>query len=78
MAQVLDCLSSCRWRNYLAGPLDDIERGSCIPSTEREKLYLMVRDGDIPATKVASQWRFRKEEIDQWMIKLRSRERSSR
>ena len=44
----------------------------------REKLYLMVRDGDIPATKVASQWRFRKEEIDQWMIKLRSRERSSR
>lgn len=31
------------------------------------KLYRMAQDGDIPASKVASQWRFNREEIDEWM-----------
>jgi len=33
----------------------------------RTKLYSMARDGDIPASKVGNQWRFDREEIDQWM-----------
>ena len=33
----------------------------------RTKLYRMAQDGDIPASKVGNQWRFDREEIDQWM-----------
>jgi len=33
----------------------------------RSKLYKMVRDNNIPASKVASQWRFDRHEIDEWM-----------
>jgi len=33
----------------------------------RTKLYRMAQDGEIPASKVGSQWRFDREEIDQWM-----------
>ena len=33
----------------------------------RTKLYSMARDGDIPASKVGNQWRFDRDEIDQWM-----------
>ncbi len=30
------------------------------------KLYRMAQDGDIPASKIASQWRFDRDEIDEW------------
>jgi len=33
----------------------------------RSKLYKMVQGNDIPASKVASQWRFDRNEIDKWM-----------
>jgi excisionase family DNA binding protein len=33
----------------------------------RTKLYRMAQDGEIPASKVGNQWRFDREEIDQWM-----------
>ena len=33
----------------------------------RTKLYRMAQDGDIPASKIGNQWRFDREEIDQWM-----------
>ena len=33
----------------------------------RTKLYLMTQDGEIPASKVGNQWRFDREEIDEWM-----------
>jgi len=33
----------------------------------RTKLYRMAQDGDIPASKVGNQWRFDRDEIDQWM-----------
>jgi excisionase family DNA binding protein len=32
----------------------------------RTKLYRMAQEGNIPASKVGNQWRFR-EEIDEWM-----------
>lgn len=33
----------------------------------RTKLYRMTQEGSIPASKVGNQWRFDREEIDQWM-----------
>ena len=33
----------------------------------RSKLYRMAQDGEVPASKVASQWRFDRHEIDKWM-----------
>lgn len=33
----------------------------------RTKLYGMAQRGDIPASKIGNQWRFDREEIDQWM-----------
>jgi excisionase family DNA binding protein len=33
----------------------------------RTKLYRMAQDGGIPASKVGNQWRFDREEIDDWM-----------
>jgi len=33
----------------------------------RTKLYRMAQDGEIPASKVGTQWRFNREEIDEWM-----------
>jgi excisionase family DNA binding protein len=37
----------------------------------RTKLYRMAQEGNIPASKVGNQWRFDREEIDQWMKKQR-------
>lgn len=33
----------------------------------RTKLYGLSPRGEIPASKIGSQWRFDREEIDQWM-----------
>lgn len=33
----------------------------------RTKLYGMAQRGHIPASKIGTQWRFDREEIDQWM-----------
>ena len=33
----------------------------------RTTLYRLAQDGEIPASKVGSQWRFDREEIDEWM-----------
>ena len=33
----------------------------------RTKLYQMAQKGEIPAAKLGTQWRFRREEIDRWM-----------
>lgn len=33
----------------------------------RTKLYGMAQRGDIPASKIGTQWRFDREEIDLWM-----------
>ena len=41
----------------------------------KTKLYRMVQDGEIPASKVRSQWRCNREEIDAWMKNQRPRGR---
>ncbi len=33
----------------------------------RTKLHRMAQDAEIPASKVGSQWRFDRQEIDAWM-----------
>jgi PTS system nitrogen regulatory IIA component len=33
----------------------------------RTKLYGMAKRGEVPASKIGNQWRFDREEIDQWM-----------
>lgn len=33
----------------------------------QSKLYRMAQDGQVPASKVARQWRFDRHEIDAWM-----------
>jgi excisionase family DNA binding protein len=38
----------------------------------RTTLYRMAQEGDIPASKVGSQWRFDREEIDDWVRAQRS------
>lgn len=37
----------------------------------QSKLYRMAQNSELPACKVASQWRFDREEIDEWMKKQR-------
>ena len=33
----------------------------------RAKLYRLAQEGDIPASKIGSQWRFDRQEIDAWV-----------
>ncbi|MDX9972725.1 MAG: helix-turn-helix domain-containing protein [FCB group bacterium] len=33
----------------------------------RTKLYQMAQKGDLPASKIGTQWRFDRERIDTWM-----------
>jgi len=37
----------------------------------RTKLYRMAQECEIPASKIGNQWRFDREEIDEWMRKQR-------
>ncbi len=40
----------------------------------KSTLYKMAREGEIPAVKIANQWRFRKDEIDKWWCEVRNKE----
>ena len=35
-------------------------------------VYKLAKNGTIPATKVASQWRFKKARIDEWLMERES------
>ncbi len=35
----------------------------------RSTLYKMAREGEIPSTKIGREWRFDKDEIDEWIRK---------
>ena len=35
----------------------------------KDTVYRMANMGKLPASKVGSQWRFRKEDVDQWLEK---------
>ena len=34
----------------------------------RAKIYEMAQRSEIPCTKIAGQWRFKRAEVDEWMI----------
>lgn len=34
----------------------------------KSTVYRLAREGEIPSTKVANQWRFKKERIDAWLL----------
>jgi excisionase family DNA binding protein len=38
----------------------------------RTKLYAMTQKGEIPASKIGNQWRFDRDEIDEWMKQQRN------
>jgi excisionase family DNA binding protein len=45
-----------------------IDRARLLPKVEPgPKLYGMAQRGELPASKIGNQWRFNREEIDQWM-----------
>ncbi|GBE14066.1 helix-turn-helix domain protein [bacterium BMS3Abin14] len=37
----------------------------------RTKLYRMAQEGEIPASKIGTQWRFNRQEIDDWVTSQR-------
>jgi excisionase family DNA binding protein len=37
----------------------------------RTKLYRMAQKGEIPASKIGTQWRFNRKEIDDWVTSQR-------
>ena len=37
----------------------------------RTKLYRMAQEGEIPASKIGAQWRFNRNEIDDWVTSQR-------
>ena len=39
----------------------------------KDTIYRLIQKGEIPASKVSNLWRFKKEEIDEWMKKNRRR-----
>ncbi|MEA2031949.1 MAG: helix-turn-helix domain-containing protein [candidate division Zixibacteria bacterium] len=43
----------------------------------RTKLYQLAQEGTIPASKLGSQWRFDRDEIDEWMKKQKSSKHES-
>jgi excisionase family DNA binding protein len=44
----------------------------------KTKLYTMAQKGEIPGSKVGSQWRFDREEIDEWIKSGRAAKREKK
>lgn len=50
------------------GRLLDVKEVADYLQINKMTVYKLVRNGDIPAFKIASEWRFKKELIDQWLM----------
>lgn len=48
-------------------PLLTIDEVAAYMQVSRFTVYRLAKDRVIPATKIGRQWRFQKEEIDQWI-----------
>jgi len=44
----------------------------------KTKLYTMAQKGEIPGSKIGSQWRFDREEIDEWIKSGRAAKREKK
>ncbi|AMV72385.1 DNA-binding protein [Desulfuromonas sp. DDH964] len=67
-------LSNYHYESLLNGEIMDkidkwltIDELASYIKMSRTKLYGMAQRGEIPASKIGTQWRFDREEIDQWM-----------
>jgi PTS system nitrogen regulatory IIA component len=48
-----------------------VEELSIYLKMSRTKLYNLAQKGEIPVSKIGNQWRFDREEIDDWMKSLK-------
>lgn len=48
-----------------------VEELSLYLQMSRTKLYNLAQKGEIPVSKIGNQWRFDREEIDDWMRNLK-------
>ncbi|HPE58718.1 MAG TPA: helix-turn-helix domain-containing protein [Thiolinea sp.] len=48
-----------------------IEELSGYLKMSRSKLYQLAQKGELPGSKIGTQWRFDRDEIDDWMKSLR-------
>ncbi len=60
-------------RNYqekeIIETLMTLEEVAVFLRLSKDTVYRMVQAGKIPASKVGTQWRFRREEVDEWLGK---------
>jgi len=50
-----------------------IEELSSYLKMSRSKLYQMAQKGELPGSKIGTQWRFDRDEIDGWIKSLRQK-----
>jgi len=43
-----------------------------------DMIYKMAQQGKIPASKIGTQWRFKREEIDEWVLSQRPKVRTQK
>jgi len=55
-----------RW-SIVLDTLMTLEEVAAYLRLSRDTVYRMVQSGKIPASKVGTQWRFRKKELDGWL-----------
>ena len=79
MCAYLHIASSCQGLDLLSNnepylqwvismdPLMTIDEVAAYMQVSRFTVYRLAKDHSIPATKIGRQWRFQKEEIDQWV-----------
>lgn len=51
-------------------PVMTVEQVAAYLQVGDRSVYKMAQDGEIPAVKLAGQWRFYKPEIDRWLARL--------
>ncbi len=44
---------------------------------DRMTIYKMLKEGSIPASRIGHQWRFFRDDIDEWIRSLRTGQRTS-
>jgi excisionase family DNA binding protein len=58
-------INECKWLT--------VDELSIYLKIGKTKLYRMVQNGEVPASKIYNQWHFNREEIDDWMKQQRPR-----
>ncbi len=59
------------WTNFMSANWLTIKQIAEYLQASEEKIYKLCQRGKMPASKFGGQWRFDKNEIDQWLRKQR-------